>query len=119
MGAIIISVAIVILIYLFLRPKKKKILTYLPRQKTFTAKQKTKYTSEPKTYNKDYQPTPISYPVKKSRQSSSDYRYLIKLLNGDESGADRLLVNAKLKYPDKNEQWHIEKAVNDILRDRQ
>jgi hypothetical protein len=118
MGAIIISIAIVILIYLFLRPKKKKIITYLPRQKNLVTKQKTTFSSNPTNYKKDYEPAPSSYPVKKSKRSSSDYGYLIKLLNGDESGADRLLVNAKLKYPDKNEQWHIEKAINDILRDR-
>jgi len=66
----------------------------------------------------DYEPTPSSYPQNKSIKSSKDYRYLLTLLNGDHDGANRLVQFISDSYPDRNTQWCLEKAINDILRDR-
>lgn len=43
---------------------------------------------------------------------------LILLLNGDRQTAERLLRNARLRYPDKSEQWLFEKVIYDLTRDR-
>jgi hypothetical protein len=108
MGSIIIAITIVILVILYLSDKNRK-----PSPRKY-------YWIPPKrrTSRTDYEPSPISYPRTKSKESSKDYIYLIKLLNGDEEGANRLMSSIQKKNPDKNQQWVIEKAVSDILRDR-
>jgi hypothetical protein len=54
----------------------------------------------------------------KSSRSPKSYKYLIKLLNGDEKGAARLVESTQLKYPDRDQEWCIDKVINDLIRDR-
>jgi len=43
---------------------------------------------------------------------------LIKHFNGDRKAAERLLESAVAKYPDKPEQWILDKVAWDLWRDR-
>ena len=43
---------------------------------------------------------------------------LVKLLGGDQKAAIRLIASYQAKFPDKPNQWHYEKAIYDLSRDR-
>ena len=45
-------------------------------------------------------------------------RKLLKLLGGDRQTANRLIQQSRLKQPDKSANWHWEKAIYDLERDR-
>jgi hypothetical protein len=45
-------------------------------------------------------------------------RKLIKLLNGDRRTAARLIQQSRLKDPDRAADWHWEKVIYDLERDR-
>ncbi len=43
---------------------------------------------------------------------------LLKMLNGDENAALRLIRNVRLKNPGKSYGWYQEKVIRDLERDR-
>jgi hypothetical protein len=45
-------------------------------------------------------------------------RKLLKLLGGKHKTAHRLIQQSRLRYPDKSTDWHWEKAIYDLERDR-
>jgi hypothetical protein len=45
-------------------------------------------------------------------------RKLLKLLGNNRSTAHRLIQQSRLRYPDKSADWHWEKAIYDLERDR-
>ena len=45
-------------------------------------------------------------------------RKLLKLLGGKQKTADRLIKQSRLRYPDKSADWHWEKTIYDLERDR-
>jgi hypothetical protein len=45
-------------------------------------------------------------------------RKLLKLLGGKHKTAHRLIQQSRLRYPDKSADWHWEKAIYDLERDR-
>jgi hypothetical protein len=45
-------------------------------------------------------------------------RKLLKLLGGKSKTAHRLIQQSRLRYPDKSADWHWEKAIYDLERDR-
>ena len=45
-------------------------------------------------------------------------RKLVKLLGGNRNTAARLIQQSQLRYPDKSADWHWEKAIYDLERDR-
>jgi hypothetical protein len=45
-------------------------------------------------------------------------RKLIKLLSGNRNTAERIIRQSQLRYPDKPADWHWEKAIYDLERDR-
>ncbi len=45
-------------------------------------------------------------------------RKLLKLLGGNQGTAQRLIQQSQLRYPDKSADWHWEKAIYDLERDR-
>lgn len=45
-------------------------------------------------------------------------RKLLKLLGGNRNTADRLIQQSRLRNPDKPADWHWEKAIYDLERDR-
>ena len=45
-------------------------------------------------------------------------RKLLKLLGGNQNTAQRLIQQSQLRYPDKSADWHWEKAIYDLERDR-
>ncbi len=45
-------------------------------------------------------------------------RKLLKLLGGDSNTANRLIQQSRLKHPDKHLDWHWEKVIYDLERDR-
>lgn len=45
-------------------------------------------------------------------------RKLLKLLGGDSNTANRLIQQSRLKHPDKSLDWHWEKVIYDLERDR-
>jgi hypothetical protein len=45
-------------------------------------------------------------------------RKLLKLLGGKHQIAHRLIQQSQLRYPDKSADWHWEKAIYDLERDR-
>lgn len=45
-------------------------------------------------------------------------RKLLKLLGGNRNTANRLISQSQMRYPDKNADWHWEKAIYDLERDR-
>jgi hypothetical protein len=45
-------------------------------------------------------------------------RKLLKLLGGDQKTAHRLIQQSRRRYPDKSADWHWEKAIYDLERDR-
>ena len=44
-------------------------------------------------------------------------RRLLQAVRGNRALAHRLMRQVRLKYPDKNERWHIEKVLYDLERD--
>lgn len=46
------------------------------------------------------------------------YSCLIQLLNGDESAAHRLLRHSYINHPDRPQQWHYQRVIDDLIRDR-
>jgi hypothetical protein len=42
---------------------------------------------------------------------------LLRAAKGDKKLAQRLIANAKLRYPDKSDRWHREKVLYDLERD--
>jgi hypothetical protein len=51
-------------------------------------------------------------------QTAGLERKLLKLLGGKHKIADRLINQSRIKYPDKPADWHWEKAIYDLERDR-
>ncbi|PSB54817.1 hypothetical protein [Chamaesiphon polymorphus] len=45
-------------------------------------------------------------------------RKLLKLLGGNQNTASRLIQQSRLRNPDKPADWHWEKAIYDLERDR-
>ncbi len=45
-------------------------------------------------------------------------RKLLKLLGGNRSTAHRLIQQSRRRYPEKSADWHWEKAIYDLERDR-
>jgi hypothetical protein len=45
-------------------------------------------------------------------------RKLLKLLGGNRNTANRLIQQSQLKHPEKSSDWHWEKAIYDLERDR-
>jgi hypothetical protein len=45
-------------------------------------------------------------------------RKLLKLLGGNRNTANRLIQQSQLRHPDKSADWHWEKAIYDLERDR-
>ena len=45
-------------------------------------------------------------------------RKLVKLLGGNQKAANRLVEQSQLRHPDKSADWHWEKAIYDLERDR-
>jgi hypothetical protein len=45
-------------------------------------------------------------------------RKLLKLLGNNHNTARRLIQQSRLRYPDKSADWHWEKAIYDLERDR-
>jgi hypothetical protein len=45
-------------------------------------------------------------------------RKLVKLLGGNQKAANRLIQQSQLRHPDKSADWHWEKAIYDLERDR-
>ncbi len=44
-------------------------------------------------------------------------RQVLQATKGDRDLAKRLMRQVRLKYPDKDEQWHVEKVLYDLERD--
>ena len=44
-------------------------------------------------------------------------RQVLQATKGDRDLAKRLMQQVRLKYPDKDEQWHVEKVLYDLERD--
>jgi hypothetical protein len=45
-------------------------------------------------------------------------RKLLKLLGGNRNTANRLIQQSQIRNPDKSADWHWEKAIYDLERDR-
>jgi hypothetical protein len=45
-------------------------------------------------------------------------RKLLKLLSGNRNTVNRIIQQSQLRYPDKSTDWHWEKAIYDLERDR-
>lgn len=45
-------------------------------------------------------------------------RQLLRLVGGNRATAERLVFQARQRYPGESEQWYWEKAIYDIQRDR-
>ena len=55
---------------------------------------------------------------RQSRPQQHLERKLLKLLGGKHKTAHRLIQQSRLRYPDKSTDWHWEKAIYDLERDR-
>ena len=55
---------------------------------------------------------------RQSRPQQHLERKLLKLLGGKHKTAYRLIQQSRLRYPDKSTDWHWEKAIYDLERDR-
>lgn len=55
----------------------------------------------------------------KDRLKSRHRKKLLSLVNSDENIANRLVDSITAKYPDKSTDWCYERAIDDLLRDRQ
>ncbi len=58
-----------------------------------------------------------SSPVRSGREQEL-HGQLIKMLGGDRGTAERLLENTRSNHPGRSEQWHLEKVIFDLERDR-
>lgn len=68
-------------------------------------------------------PAPVEPPREEpilfvSRLPHSLEERLVELLNGEREVAERLLSHARQRYPERSEQWIIEKVMYDLSRDR-
>lgn len=45
-------------------------------------------------------------------------RKLLKLLGGNRNTAERLIRQSQLRHPDRSADWHWEKVIYDLERDR-
>lgn len=61
---------------------------------------------------------PLTFPKHLASRRNPLRHKLIRLLQGDEKGADRLIAGYEAKFPGKNEEWIYEKAIHDLTRDR-
>ena len=52
------------------------------------------------------------------RRGGNIDRNLLKAAHGDAKLAERLLEQARFKYPGKSENWYVEKVIYDLNRDR-
>ncbi|NJM86572.1 MAG: hypothetical protein HC847_04520 [Hydrococcus sp. RU_2_2] len=53
-----------------------------------------------------------------SRPINGIDRNLLEAAQGDRELARRLLIRARAKYPEKSQRWYVEKAINELNRDR-
>lgn len=60
----------------------------------------------------------LSNPAKNSSTNHPLHPRLMQLLNGDESAAHRLLRHSYINHPNRPQQWHYERVIEDIIRDR-
>jgi hypothetical protein len=59
---------------------------------------------------------PYAKPQGKVRRGTQ--QTLMTLLNGDRKTANRLLQDARFRYPGNAEHWYWEKVIYDLKRDR-
>ena len=52
------------------------------------------------------------------RVNRATRQQLMRLVNGNQAVADRLIARVRSQNPDRSEQWWWEKAIYDIQRDR-
>lgn len=52
------------------------------------------------------------------RVNRATRQQLMRLVNGNQAVADRLISRVRSQNPDRSEQWWWEKAIYDIQRDR-
>jgi hypothetical protein len=72
-------------------------------------------TAEPTTYSRSI-PTPPAYATRYQRGEVETR--LLTLLGGQRATAIRLLSSIQSRYPDRDQQWCLEKALRDLERDR-
>ena len=69
-------------------------------------------------------PIQLKSPSSQGQNSSSGKvnrstrQQLMRLVNGNQAVADRLISRVRSQHPDRSEQWWWEKAIYDIQRDR-
>lgn len=54
----------------------------------------------------------------RSFKSGPLWNQLVGLSGGDKALAERLVESAQMGHPLKGDQWYLEKAIHDIIRDR-
>jgi hypothetical protein len=49
---------------------------------------------------------------------SGNWQQLVTKVNGDSATAERLIYQLRSRYPEKSDEWYIEKAIHDLERDK-
>jgi hypothetical protein len=129
MSGIIISLLIIILIVLIMiwskistpdskAPNKTAIKFYEIKTKKVNSDLDTPATTKGVPIDLTKLKRKISKPPRKSQIQSNLEAYLVSLVNGDKNIAIRLIANIETKNPTEDRAWCVQKAIDDILRDR-
>ncbi|MBD2569702.1 hypothetical protein [Anabaena lutea] len=71
-----------------------------------------------KSAQRRYRRTTRKSPKRKQRVNSSTRGKLLRMVQGDEDLAYRLVGHVKASFPNQSDQWCWEKAIWDLERDR-
>lgn len=118
----------IVLLWIFLRPKEKPKNRYptiedIRRKypKRLSQEQLRRQTRENnlgKVKNYDRGHGVRREPIKQRDISVAKFRQLVKMVNGQEVVARRLIEGNLKLFPDKSPDWACDKAISDLERDR-
>jgi hypothetical protein len=129
MSGIIIALLIVILIVLIMIWLKISPPDSKPPSKTAIKFYEIKTKKVSSDYESDAEPKGVPIDLTKLKRKSSNRprksqiqsnleAYLVSLVNGDKNIAIRLIANAEKNNPSEDRAWCVQKAIDEILRDR-
>lgn len=118
MGALVLLLLILVVCLSFLINYARKELRHqkiaIPSKRPISA---NSLDTPPKSQSIPVRPQ-NSQPQALRRQEQRLLRRLLTMLGGDQNTAHRLLAAIKKKFPDQANEWHLEKVISDLERDR-
>ncbi len=95
--------------------RRKGFLSLRKQHRTYTLRRQT-YKQSQNEVNKRL--AKINRKARSGFGSSGLWSKLLTRLQFDTAAAERLINSLKIRYPGKSDHWYIEKAIQDLERDR-